>query len=76
MDRTGGRNNVQKLLHCQRERTAVAIEYPSRTTDGIEKLGGGNQKPDSDEPATLRERRSRLFLVVFDRGTVLELENE
>jgi len=64
----GGRNNVQKLLHSQRERATVEIEYIARTADGIEKLGDRHQKPNSDEPAALRERRSRLFLAVFHRG--------
>jgi len=64
----GGRNNVQKLLHGQRECATVEIEYTARTTDGIEKLGGGHQEPNPDEPAALRERRPRLFLAVSHRG--------
>jgi len=69
----GGWNNVQKLLHCQRECATVKIEYPARTADGIEKLGGGHQEPDSNESAALRKRRTRLFLAIFHWGTIKKL---
>lgn len=65
---TGGRDNVQKLLHGQRERFAAEIQHAG-SGGGFEKLGDRHQEQDSDESTALRERRSRLFLIVFHRGT-------
>lgn len=68
----GGRDNVQELLHGQRERFAAEIQHAG-SGGGIEKLGGRHQEPDPYEKTALRGRRSRLFLLVFHGGTYIKM---